>query len=353
MKRIVITILCGLFALSALAQTKAPTAFEPVPSLPITGSLSIDYRTRRAPGKEGITDVYTLNLNVANSAAFKGTIAQLPFIKNTVSKNQMGRVIYDMELEVINPANIRQSRVVGKAFGYAPVDENNAFKFGDQPGVKFAINGIGAAQGFESRFGGTANGKPPPASGLAKLKKDAVTLMSGKGGKIVLVNYDKMSFDNHVLPRGPVGIYPETSVNGTMLFDYNRNCWYFNNLRFEYPAENRRASDVLTGNIRWVEAKNRRSTGEGYYAVDIRVNEPLPSESQVFSATADESAFFASSDDVPGLSGTIQYKDVFVGETVVSSAVNIDLKATKLSKAQVVMLSKLLFLSAIVPINAE
>lgn len=354
--RILSTVLlfAGLAA-AAVAQTKAPGPFEVVPSLPITGSLNIDYKTRRVPGKEGTSDLYTLNLMVANSAVFRGTIGHLPFIKNTIGRNQVGRLMFDIELDVVNPLNIKQTRTVGKVFGFCGIDENNIYHWSDQPGVRFAINGIGAAQGFESRFNGTAIGKPPPASGFAKLKKEAVTLVSGKGGKVTLINYDKMTFDQHVLPRGPVGVYPEAIASGIMYFDYQRSVWYFNNLRLEYAADGRRASDVLTGTIRWVEAKNRRQTGDGQYILDVRMNEPLPTETQVFSAAADESAFFASVDDVPGLNGTVTYKDGFApgSDTVLTSNVVIDLKTIKLSKTQALLLSKLLFLSAIVPFNAE
>lgn len=353
MKRILTIITLGLLSVAASFAQKAPGPFEPVPSLPITGTMSIDYRSRRAPGKEGVTDMYTTNIMVANSAVYKGTISHLPFIKNTLGRNQAGRLIFDMDLEVVNPANIRQTRNVGKIFGSAGIDETNAYRFSDGGGVKIAVNPIGAARGFESRFNGVAYGKPPAASGWAKIRKETVTLVSGKGGKITLVNYDVMRFENHVLPAGPVQIYPETSVNGTLFYDYNRSAWHFNNLRFEYNAEGKRASDVLTGSIRWIEAKNRKATGDGRYEFDIRVNEPPPTESQVFSAVADEASFFASNDDVASLTGAMIYKDSFAGETVTSSTIQIDLKASKLSKVQAMYLSKLLLLSAIVPLNAE
>lgn len=352
MKRIIAFIL-AVTASAVFAATKPPSAFEPVPSLPVTGSLTIDYRTRRAPGTEGVSDLYTLNLNVANSAAFKGTIAHLPFIKNTLTKNQAGRVSFDVELEVVNPANPRQTRPVGKMFGFAPIDEANVYQFGEGGGIKVAVFPIGAARGFESRFNGQALAKPPAASGWAKIKKEAVTLVSGKGGRITLTNYDKMEFRNHVLPAGPVQIYPETTVSGTIFYDYGRSAWHFNNVTFVYNADGKRASDVLTGSIRWIEAKNRRQTGEGRYEFDIRVNEPPPSESAVFGAVADESSFFTVDASLPSLTGTLTYKDTFSGETVVGSVVQIDLKTSQLSKAQAMYLAKALLLSAIVPLNAE
>ncbi len=213
---------------------------------------------------------------------------------------------------------------------------------------------IGAAKGFESRFSGIAIGKPPANSGFAKLKQDAVRLVSSKGGAIVLTKYDKMTFNNHILPMGPVQIYPETTASGTLFYDYSRSAWHFNNLHLVYNAEGRRADDVLSGSIRWIEPKNRASTGEGHYDVLVYVNEPPPTESAAFAGTPDESAFFSASEDMPGLSGTITYKDTISPDgRVTASTIQIDLRATKLSKVQVMALAKLIFFSLLVPFNAE
>ncbi len=339
---------------AAFAQTpKGP--FDPAPTLPVTGTLNINYRTRTGEGrgKEGVADTYTVDINVANSAIFRGTIEQLPFIKNTLSSNQVGKLTFDVELDVVNPANPKQTRNVGKLFGAVPVDENNVYRYSDGAGVKVAVFPIGAAKGFESRFNGLAYGKPPAASGLSKMKQEAVKLVSGKGGAIVLTKYDKMTFENLLLPAGPVQLYPETTVSGTIFYDYGRSAWHFNNVTFIYNAEGKRSVDTITGSIRWLEPKDRSSTGQGHYEFDVRVNEPPPSESAVFAATADESAFFASDASVPSLTGSMNYKDAIAGDTVTSSAVQIDLTASKLSKQQAMMLTKLVLITAIVPLNAE
>ncbi len=347
-----------LAATQLAAQTPAPKAvspFEPVPSLPVTGTETIQYRTRATTDlKPGVTDVYTINVNVANSAVFHGTIEQLPYISNTITSDQPGKVTYDVDLDVVNPRNIAQTRNVGKIVGYVPVDKQNVYHYDDGAGVKVVVFPIGAAKGFESRFTGTAIGKPPATSGFAKLKQDAVKLVSSKGGAILLTKYDKMTFQNHILPMGPVQIYPETTASGTLFYDYTRSAWHFNNLNLVYNAEGRRANDVLTGSIRWIEAKNRASTGEGHYDVLVYVNEPPPTESAAFSATPDESAFFGAQDDMPGLSGTISYKDTITSDgRVTASAITIDLKATKLSKVQCMALVKLIIFSLIIPFNSE
>lgn len=350
--------IAAFFVGSLAAQTapvaKAPSPFEAVPSLPVTGSLNIVYRTRSGGKTVGTTDTYTVNLNVANSAVFKGTIEHLPFIDSTLGVGgQNGRLTFDVDLDVCNPKNPIQTRNVGKLTGSTVIDKQNVYRYSDGNGVKVIVFPIGAAKGFESRFNGLTYGKPPAASGFAKIKQEAVRLTSSKGGAVILTKYDKMSFQNHVLPAGPVQIYPEATVNGVCFYDYDRNAWHFNQVHFVYNNDGRRADDVLTGSIRWIEAKNRRQTGEGHYEFDVRVNEPPPSESAVFSATADEASFFETPTDIPSLTGSMKYKDTFSGDTVISSVVQIDLKTTRLSKVQTMYLVKALLLSCLVPLNAE
>lgn len=351
-------IIVALFRLTALSS-HAATAFEPVPTLPVKGTMVIAYNTRTkldgAKPKAGITDVYTLSLNAANSALFQGTITHLPYVVSTLGSDQIGKITYEVELGVLNPANLAQGRAVGKIFGSAPIDKQNVYRYSDGGGVKVAVFPIGAARGFESRFNGLALAKPPAVvSWVNRAKQEAVRLVSSKGGAIILTKYDKMSFDNHVLPAGPVQIYPETTVTGTLFYDYGRSAWHFNNVTLMYSAEGKRAVDTLTGSIRWVEAPNRKTTGEGRYDFDIRVNEPPPTESAVFGATADEAAFFAVDDTAPTLTGAMAYKDTITSAGVVTnSAVTVDLRANKLSKQQAMMLTKLIFLTSIVPFNAE
>jgi hypothetical protein len=352
----------GLLA-AAFAQTPPPPA---PPPLEIKGNMTIDYRTRdRRTGEstvKGTTDVYTLNITAAKSAVFAGTIEQRSYMQILTGSNQLGFVKYDMETSVIHP---QTGKVLpnGKIVGQASITSNNVYTYGDgtrQDSVKMIVFPMGRANGFESPFTGNAVGKPPAKSSLSKLKQDTVTLFSRKGGKILLTKYDKMTLENHVIPAGPAQAYPATTVSGTLFYDYNREAWHFNNVTFSYSATSaqgvtERKVDTLTGSIRWIALKNRLQTGVGHYNFDIRVNEPPPSEAAQFAAPSDESAFFDTDDFVPGLSGAMNYKDTFAPNTdkPLRSAVEIDLKSNKLTKQQVVMLTKLIMLSFIVPLNAE
>jgi hypothetical protein len=162
-----------------------------------------------------------------------------------------------------------------------------------------------------------------------------------------------MEFQNHVLGSGPVQIYPESTVNGFLIYDYDRSAWHFQNITVVYVVDGRQLSDKLSGNIRWVENQNRKLNGEGEYQFDIRINEPLPNESDVFSGPQDEASFFDTDIKVESLTGNMKYKDSLVGGSVVSSNVKINLIGNKLNKQRLMYLSKLILFSTIVPFNAE
>lgn len=336
----------ALLACNCFAQT------APLKPLAITGSMRIDFATRSHPDSQGAVDAYTINVNVANSAVFKGTITQRPFVRNMLGSNQSGQLVYSLDTAVVNPANPSQTRDVGRFFGNVPVDERNVYRF-DDGFLKIAVLPIGQAKGFESRFTGLALGKPPALNGVAKLKQDTMRLVSGKGGAVTLKNYDIMRFQNVVLAAGPVQIYPDVTVSGDMVYDYDRSIWYFKNVSFTYASEGAKRQDTLTGTIRWMEDANRKANGIGHYDFDVRVNEPPPSEAAVFGATADESSFFAQDADIPSLNGMMNYKDTMSGDSVVASLVEIDLHANKLTKQQTMMLGKVLFFVLTVPLNAE
>lgn len=352
MKSIKSIILGALLAATAFAQAPAPAAAPILKPLAITGTLAISFASRSERAPAGTVDTYTLNVNVANSAVFRGTITQRPFIKNTLSANQTGLLVFSLDTAVVNPNNPSQTKDVGRFFGNVPVDERNVYRF-DDGFLKISVLPIGQAKGFESRFTGLALGKPPAVSGVAKLRQDTLRLVSGKGGAVTLKNYDIMRFQNCVLAAGPVQIYPDVTVVGDMVFDYDRSIWYFKSVTLSYAQEGVRKVDVLTGTIRWIEDANRKANGLGHYDFDIRVNEPPPSEAAVFGATADESSFFASDDAIPGLTGSMSYKDSMSGDTVTSSTVQIDLHSNKLTKQQVMSLAKLLLFSMVVPLNSD
>ncbi len=358
MKRIAISLLSLSFAALAFAQQTAAPAAETF----IKGEATIRFNTRTATDsdgkpKEGVADKYTMSVNIANSALLRGTVDHTPSISKLVGSSQPARLDYTIECDVVNPKNPAQTRNVGRLFGTVPIDNKNVYQY-SEGNLKLVVFPVGTAKGFESTFKGLALGKAPASSEgfFAKLKTEAMNItkmVNGKAVAIAVTKYDQMEFKGHVLSSGPVQIYPETQVNGSMIYDYGRTAWYFNNVTVSYNLDGRQYSDKLTGNIRWVEAPNRAASGEGEYQFDIRVNEPAQTEAAAFTGPADESAFFSTDDTIPALTGVIKYKDTLAGETVTASALTVDLKGNKLSKQQAMYLAKLLFISLVVPLNSE
>ena len=366
MKHIIVLIGALLLAATAFAQATPPVVqfSQTLPAVQdpfIKGDLLISFNTRTQldgdKPKIGVADKYKLKLNVSNSILFDGTIESLPNIKGMIGLAQQGKLTHAIECSVINPKNTAQTRNIGRLYGTVPVDEQNVYRFEDG-NLRIGIFGSGGAQGFESRVRGLALGKPPAVSNgiFSKLKKEALNIgrtVNGKNVAITVTKYDKMEFVGHVLSAGPVMVYPEATVNGPLIYDYDRTAWYFQGVTVAYVVDGRQMMDRLSGNIRWVEASDRASSGKGEYQFDVRVNEPAATEAAVFAGPADESAFFATDVVNPSLTGTMQYKDTMVGDDVTQSIVQIDLKGNKLTKQQAMYLAKLLLMSSIVPLNAE
>jgi hypothetical protein len=331
--------------ISVWAQTNTP--------ITVKGTLDIKFDTRT---KDGPRDRYALNVNVCDSAVFRGLIWYKPFVAATIH-DTLGSLDYDVSLDVVNPHNTSQTVNVGKLNGSVPVDGKNVYRFSDGD-LRMSVLPRGVAKGFESKFGGLALGKPPQNSGslLSRAKQEAMKFaktVKGKAVGIVVSNYDKMEFQNHVLASGPVQVYPEVTVNGNLVYDYARSAWYLNGVTCVYALDGRQLADKLTGTIRWVEAQNRKTSGEGQYEFDVRINEPVATENAVFAGPQDENAFFETDTSVSALTGTVKYKDTMSGDSVVASSVKIDLVGNKMTKQQAMYLTKLILVSSIVPFNAE
>lgn len=314
----------------------------------VTGTIDIRFNTRTQPGKENVADRYTLNLNVCDSAVFRGTVDARPFIKGMFS-DQQGLLTYALETDVVNPKNPAQTKNIGKLYGTAPVDAQNVYRF-ENGNVQVNIFPMGTAKGFESKFKGLALGKPPVQKGFLAKAKESMSFSKSVKGKTVVIkvnNYDIMEFQNLQVAAGPVQVYGEATAAGRMVYDYARSAWYFKDMTVNYFVDGKLLRDAITGNIRWNE-----SSGE--YQFDVRVNEPPANESAAFdNSSSTEASFFDTDTSIPALIGTMKYTDSKSGSTVTASGVKVDLTGNQLNKQQIMYLSKLILLTAIVPLNAE
>lgn len=339
-------------AASISAQSNAP--------LFIKGDMAIKFNTHSEAIAPGVKDVYTLNLNVANSAIFHGKIEDTPqIIDGWVSKSvtQPRSLNYDIACDVVNPKNPMQTKNVGRMYGRVPISSDGTYNY-DNGSLVVDILPMGNAGGFTSKFTGVAAGKPlvRPANWLDTLQNVPVSItrqINGKVSTIQLKKYDKMDFRQLVLGAGPVQIYQPVTVGGEMLYDYDKSCWFFNNVTIQYADGGIVKVDRLTGTIRWVESPQRKSNGEGEYQFDIRINEPPADQSAAFSGPADESAFFETDTKIPGLTGTMKYKDAIRGDTTMASAVTVDLTGNNINKQQLMVICKVVIFASVVPMNSD
>lgn len=338
----------------AMAQTNGP-------ALTIKGTIEIKYNTRQLPvPTKGVKDVYRLNINMFNSIIFAGQITDLPqIIEGMFSKSvtQPRVITYDIGCDVINQKNPAQVKNVGRMFGMVPIMSDGSYQY-DKGNLEISVLPISNAGGFTSKFGGVAYGKPlnRPANWLDTFKKEAVNitrLVNGKPTTVIIKKYDKMEYKQHNIAAGPAAIYQSLTINGEMLYDYEKYAWFFNNVTVQYADNGVVKIDRLSGTIRWVESPQRKTNGEGEYQFDVRVNEPPPSIGAAFAPPSDESAFFEVDTTTPALTGTMKYKDILSGETTVASTVTVDLTGQSLNKQQMMFLGKLIIFSAVVPMNSD
>lgn len=338
-------------AIGATAQTS-----NALPQIPIKGTIDIKYNSRLTPTPvKGQKDIYTVAINVGGNSTFSGTITDTPqIIDGWVNKTvvQPRSLYYDINCDLINPKNPAQVKNVGRLYGKVGIDSDGTYRY-DTGSLVVDILPIGNGSQLSSRFGGTAIGKPliRPKDWLTNLKCSTVNItrnINGKTTTIALKKYDKMDFRQHVIGAGPLAAYQPVTVNGEMLYDYDKNCWFFNNVTMQYAEVGLVKIDRLTGTIRW-----DKKTSE--YAFDIRVNEPPPSANAAFEAvtTTDEGAFFETDTTIPALNGTMKYKDTTRGETTTASLVTIALTGNNITKQQSMALAKIVIFSSVVPMNSD
>lgn len=355
----VVLLAASLLAIPVLAA--GPESVNPT----IKGKLDIKFETRVKADESGkpefgVKDEYVCDLTAADTVSFQGKVTRLPTIFSSYvgREQQAGALSYDLSLIIRNPANLSQTRSVGKMVGTVPIDKQGVYLF-DKGNLRVAVNAVGKSPSFESAYRGQAAGRPPKNdSSLARAKKSAITMtrqVRGKAVKIAVTDYDIMSYRDLVLAAGPAQSYPESKVNGDVVYDYERSVWFFRGATLSYTADGKQFADKLSGNIRWVENPNRKDNGEGQYEFDVRINEPeqASTEAAAFQAASDEAAFFDTDPNLASLTGMMKYKDQMRGESVVASAVTIDLVGNKLTKQQVVALTKLIFLVNVAPMNDE
>lgn len=363
-----------------------PPSYANVPDLVtengfISGTMTIDFGTRKntdtsgsyvegSPAKDS-QDTYAFNLNVAKTTEYSGNITRKPRLVSRLlgREEQAAQLVYNVNLAVRNPKDLEQKKSVGKWVGTVAIDKSGLYDFGTGSAtasqLRMAIDAIGKAKAFTGAFGGRIRGKGEEKKGLLADKLNEYTrLVKGKKVTVQAKNVDPLRFEGLVLGEGPAEIYPRTTVNGNLDYDYETGNWYTNGIRFKYNYSGVETEDMVTGSIKWVEDTNRGDNGKGQYEFNLRFNEdknaPATDESAAFSEStnADEEAFFAVDNTVPAMTGTVSFVDTMTpgaseDEPVVTrSEVVYNLNTNKLTKQQAVNFFKL-WMVIVGPTNDE
>ncbi|MFM9958561.1 MAG: hypothetical protein ACKVZJ_10825 [Phycisphaerales bacterium] len=367
----------GLAVFSPLAPVAVAQSAE-TPTLTeenvIAGTMEIDFRTRTQPDSTGdlkkgspalgVKDRYKFDLSVAKTTKFTGEITRQPnlYSSTLARKKQEANLWYSIDLAVLNPKDLKQSRVVGKWVGTMPVDTTTgAFDLAggskSESPLRIAVDAVGSAKSFTDNFAGRMMGKAEKKESLADYTFKRI--VGGKTVTMTVKKSDPMRFDNLQLAKGPAEIYPRTSVNGRLDFDYETGNYLTDGIRFKYTLDGREFEDVITGSIKWVEDADRASNGKGYYEFNLRFNEDkfksAGDESKAFEKMSEEDAFFAVDNSIPCLTGRVEYVDTMASgdsELPASSVVTYKLHANKLSKQQIMNFFKL-WMICVGPTNDE
>lgn len=352
----------SFITLGLVAATLVSAQTPATPATFVRGNMNIRFGEN--------TDHYDLDFNVCNSCRFHGGIDARHYVAPVgtiwpTPEIPLG-ITYTLDCDIMNPKNLSQTKNVGQVTGMVKVPGTGIYDY-EHGSLECSVIPMGNAAGMDSFFRGTASGKPlnrPVTWKWQDMSADMVNIsriINGRVSTVTLKKYDQMKFDNCRLCAGPMASYQPVIVNGTMYYDYEKRTWFLKEMTVQYTVGQSLILDRLSGNIRWMPDANRAQNGLGEYDFDVKVNEPAPSEDQVFQTQpTDESAFFQSDDTVPGVSGTWKYKDTITPNTITKdnpdgdvtlSAVQIDMEGNKLTKQQMMVLFKLLVLQMIVPMN--
>jgi len=363
------TLLAGLFFVTPFFNSIARAADDQVTEKDvINGTMQITFNTRTnldSSGdlKEGspaigIKDQYHFTMKVAKTTQYDGDIFRQPKLYSSVLKRtkQEGLMSFNTYIKVLNPANLSQSKDVGKWVGDVKVHPTSgAYDLG-AANLRIAIDQVGKAAAFEDKFGGKLIGKAEKKESLSGYTYKR--LVGDKTVEVKVNKVDPMRFENIELAKGPAEVYPHTAVTGRLDYDYETGNYLTDGIHFKYNLNGKDVDDVVTGTIKWIEDPERATNGKGHYDFNLRFNEDknkTPSnESSAFANMSQEDAFFAVDNAIPCLTGTVDYVDTFIagGTTPSNSKVTYHLDANKLTKQQIVNFYKL-WMVCVGPTNDE
>ncbi len=283
----------------------------------VTGQIVVDFGSRKLTSATGV-DVYTIsNLTAADLMVLNGTINRTP-------EKSLG---YSVKFDLFNPKNPSQvAKEAAILRGDVLIDQSGRY---DPVSGKLRIDVVKGTQST-SAFRGGLQGREVTrwwevSEQLKKAQKAAAKeysrVVEGKTIVIQVKNADPLKFDGLVLATGPFSYLPETTVRGSLDYDYELGNWLLDNngLTLNYQLGEKVINDRITGSIRFAEESGNASVDgkkvayTGYYEYNLRFNEEAQKSDAAFfegDASAQSDAFFSTADQSkPGIYGKVYFED--------------------------------------------
>ncbi|MEQ1652470.1 MAG: hypothetical protein ABL897_08285 [Hyphomicrobium sp.] len=283
----------------------------------ITGEIAVDFGSRKLSGATGV-DIYTItNMKAADLMVMNGAINRTP--DKSLS--------YSVKFDLFNPKNPAQvAKEAAILRGDVLIDQTGRY---DPSAGKLRIDVVKGTQS-SSAFRGGLQGREVTrwwevAEQLKKAQKAAAKeysrVVEGKTITITVKNADPLRFDGLVLATGPFSYLPETTVRGSLDYDYELGNWLLDNngLTLNYQLGEKVINDRITGSIRYAEEEGNATVDgkkvayTGYYEYNLRFNEEAQKSDAAFfegDANAQADAFFSTADQSkPGIYGKVYFTD--------------------------------------------
>lgn len=283
----------------------------------ITGTINVDFGSRTLSGATGV-DIYTINnLKAGDLMVLNGAINRVP----EKSLN------YSVKFDLFNPKNPAQvAKEAAILRGEVMIDQTGRY---DPSAGKLRIDIVKGTQS-SSAFRGSLQGREVTRwwEVTEQLKraqtaaaKEYSRVVQGKTITIKVQNADPLKFDGLVLASGPFSYLPETTVRGSLDYDYELGNWLLDNngLTLTYQLGDKAFNDRITGSIRYAEEEGSATVDgkkvdyTGYYEYNLRFNEEAQKSDAAFfdgDADAQSDAFFSAADQSkPGIYGKAYFTD--------------------------------------------
>ncbi len=308
----------GAFPTIALAQsTSRGLELIAADKGKITGEIIADFGSRKLTSASGV-DVYTLS---------KITAGDLMQLNGSINRVPDKSYSYSVKFDLFNPKNPAQTAKEAAILrGDVVIDQTGRY---DPAMGKLRIDVVKGTQSTAA-FRGSLQGREVTRwweigeqlkKAQATAAKEYSRVVEGKTITIKVKNADPLKFDGLVLASGPFSYLPETTVRGSLDYDYELGNWLLDNngLSLTYQLGEKVISDGITGSIRFAEEAGKATVGgksveyTGYYEYNLRFNEEAQKSDAAFfegDADAQTDAFFSVSDQSkPGVYGKVYFND--------------------------------------------